>query len=131
MPVSFMLKVSMTTIVNPILQMFREALDAMYGDRIERVVLYGSQARGDARPDSDYDVAVFLKAFSDRWAELDRLARRASNFLMKPALSSMRNPTWPPRDAAAGQTKLHGVYAQHRWPAHGPEEIRHLQTTGY
>ena len=24
--------------------------------------------------DSDYDVAIFLKSLSDRWAELDRLA---------------------------------------------------------
>jgi predicted nucleotidyltransferase len=47
----------------------------MYGNQLERVVLFGSRARGDARPDSDYDVAVFLKALPDRWAELDRLAR--------------------------------------------------------
>lgn len=55
------------------LQRFRAALDACYGDRIARVVLYGSRARGDARPDSDYDIAVFLKNLSDRWAEIDRI----------------------------------------------------------
>jgi predicted nucleotidyltransferase len=33
----------------------------MYGERIERVVLFGSRARGDAHEDSDYDVAVFLR----------------------------------------------------------------------
>ncbi|HXO92171.1 MAG TPA: nucleotidyltransferase domain-containing protein [Stellaceae bacterium] len=33
---------------------FRAALDDIYGPRIERVVLFGSHARGDARPDSDY-----------------------------------------------------------------------------
>ncbi|WP_239992004.1 nucleotidyltransferase domain-containing protein [Rhodopila globiformis] len=33
-----------------------------------------ARARGDARPDSDYDVAVFLRSLSDRWAEFDRLA---------------------------------------------------------
>src|SRR5580658_8188138 len=58
---------------DPVLVRFRTALDEMYGDRIERVVLYGSRARGDARPDSDYDVAVFLKNFHDRWSEVDRL----------------------------------------------------------
>ena len=37
---------------DPILQRFRAALDALYGDRIERVVLFGSRARGEAREDS-------------------------------------------------------------------------------
>jgi predicted nucleotidyltransferase len=55
---------------DPILKRFRAALDEMYGDRLERVVLYGSRARGDARKDSDYDVAVFLKGFTNRWQEV-------------------------------------------------------------
>jgi len=67
---------------NPIvLSKFRAALDALYGDRIERVVLFGSRARGDAFPDSDYDVAVFLKDLSDRWAEADKIAWVASEVL--------------------------------------------------
>jgi uncharacterized protein len=59
---------------DPILKRFRAALDALYGDRIERVVLFGSRARGDAQEDSDYDVAVFLKDLTDRFAEMERLA---------------------------------------------------------
>ena len=59
--------------VDPILKRFRAALDALYGDRIERVVLFGSRARGDAGDESDYDVAVFLKDFADRWQEIDRI----------------------------------------------------------
>jgi predicted nucleotidyltransferase len=59
---------------DPILVRFRSALEALYGDRIERVVLFGSRARGDAHPESDYDVAVFLRNLADRWIEFDRLA---------------------------------------------------------
>ena len=59
---------------DPVLRRFRAALDAIYGDRIRRVVLFGSRARGDARADSDYDVAVFLDAVEDHWAERMRLA---------------------------------------------------------
>ena len=62
------------TNVDPVLQKLRAALADMYGDRIERVVLYGSRARGDARPDSDYDVAVFLQGVSSRWQEFRRMA---------------------------------------------------------
>jgi predicted nucleotidyltransferase len=62
------------TISDPVLVQFRESLDATYGDRVERVVLFGSRARGDAGPDSDYDIAVFLRGMQDRWAEFSRLA---------------------------------------------------------
>lgn len=61
--------------IDPVMTQFRTALDEVYGDRIERVVLFGSRARGDAVPDSDYDVAVFLKGMEDRWTEFDRLSR--------------------------------------------------------
>jgi uncharacterized protein len=64
----------MATIVDPILSRFRATLDEVYGERIERVVLFGSRARGDARPDSDYDVAVFLKDFESFGTEAGRLA---------------------------------------------------------
>jgi predicted nucleotidyltransferase len=59
---------------DPVLVRFRKALGEIYGDRLERVVLYGSRARGDARPDSDYDVAVFLRDMDNRDPELYRLA---------------------------------------------------------
>jgi predicted nucleotidyltransferase len=66
---------------DPILKRFRAALDEIYGERLERVVLFGSRARGDAREDSDYDVAVFLKDLTDRWPELDRLADLSTDIL--------------------------------------------------
>ena len=61
------------TAVDPILQKFRAALTELYGERIERVVLFGSRARGDAKADSDYDIALFLKGPTDTWQEIDRL----------------------------------------------------------
>lgn len=59
---------------DPVLIRFRAAIDRLYGGRVERVVLYGSRARGEAKPDSDYDIAVFLRDMPDRWQELDQLA---------------------------------------------------------
>lgn len=66
-------------LADPILARFRAALAAIYGERLERAVLFG--ARGEARPDSDYGVAVFLGGMPDRWAELDRLADLRVRFL--------------------------------------------------
>jgi uncharacterized protein len=60
---------------DPILQRFRAALDEMYGDRAERVGLYGSRVCGDTREDSDYDVAAFLRDYApDATTELYRPA---------------------------------------------------------
>jgi predicted nucleotidyltransferase len=66
---------------DPALPRFREALTAIYGDRLDRVVLFGSRARGDAHPDSDYDIAIFLKGFRDRWSEVDRLVPVVTDIL--------------------------------------------------
>lgn len=33
----------------------KQKLEDLYGDRLKRVIVYGSQARGEARPDSDVD----------------------------------------------------------------------------
>lgn len=66
---------------DPVLLRFRAALDAAYGDRIERVVLFGSRARGDARPDSDYDVAVFLRGFRSFGREIEPMASIGTEIL--------------------------------------------------
>jgi hypothetical protein len=42
----------MATIVDPVSSRLRAALDEVYGERIERVALFGSRARGEARLDS-------------------------------------------------------------------------------
>jgi predicted nucleotidyltransferase len=73
------MSVSVTT--DPVLVRSRKALDEIYGSRLDRVVLFASHARGDARPDSDYDVAVFLKDFHDRWSEVDRIVPVVTDIL--------------------------------------------------
>jgi predicted nucleotidyltransferase len=66
---------------NPVLRRFRAAVMEIYGDRIERVVLYGSRARGDDKPDSDYDIAVFIKDPSSFYDECGRLAAITTDIL--------------------------------------------------
>jgi predicted nucleotidyltransferase len=64
----------------------RQALEALvqrlyarYDGRIQSVVLFGSKARGDARPDSDIDVLVVLNSDEARLrSNVRRLAAQVS-----------------------------------------------------
>jgi predicted nucleotidyltransferase len=54
----------MQTLVNPaiesIVRDFKVALQGLYGDRLQEVVLYGSYARGDYDEESDIDLMIIL-----------------------------------------------------------------------
>lgn len=56
----------------PILESIRSVLEAVYGCRLRRIVLYGSEARGDNRADSDIDLLVLLDQVADYGEELRR-----------------------------------------------------------
>jgi len=47
-------------------------LSSAHGARLKGVVLYGSESRGDARPDSDIDLLVLLEGELDYGRELWR-----------------------------------------------------------
>ena len=57
-----------------ILAELRSHLEQIYGDRLTQMVLYGSQARGDAAPDSDIDVLVVLKGQVNPGEEIKRIS---------------------------------------------------------
>jgi predicted nucleotidyltransferase len=78
-----------SAIDDPIMKRFRAALDKLYGERIERVVLFGSRARGDVHEDSDYDIAVFLNDLTDRWLEVHRIIPIVTDILYGTKPSSM------------------------------------------
>jgi predicted nucleotidyltransferase len=51
------------------LEKLKRRLRRRFGDRLQRLVLFGSRARGDHRPESDADVAVVLRGrLADPWA---------------------------------------------------------------
>lgn len=66
-----------------IVKRFRTALDREYGGRLERVVLFGSRARGDAREDSDFDIAVFIQDAGSFDFETTRLADIGTGILFE------------------------------------------------
>jgi predicted nucleotidyltransferase len=50
-------------------------LRALYGPQLVRLVLFGSQARGDADEGSDIDVLVVLVGPVNAWNEIERTGR--------------------------------------------------------
>jgi len=58
--------------LHDILAELRRRFETLYGPRLVRMVLYGSQARGDAEPGSDIDVLVVLNGEVDPCREIDR-----------------------------------------------------------
>ncbi|MBI3376025.1 MAG: nucleotidyltransferase domain-containing protein [Betaproteobacteria bacterium] len=56
----------LTPLENALLAEFFERVHALAGARLERVVVFGSRARGGSRADSDLDVAVFVAGNEDR-----------------------------------------------------------------
>lgn len=48
-------------------------LRTLYGERLRRILLFGSWARGDAHPESDIDLLVVLDTVDSPWEELRRM----------------------------------------------------------
>jgi len=62
----------MTEGLAPTLKELRHRLAKLYNDRLVNLMLYGSQARGDAAPGSDVDVLVVLKGSVSPCEEIAR-----------------------------------------------------------
>ena len=96
---------------NDLLGRVESALRGVFGDRLRGVVLYGSEARGTARPDSDIDLLVLLDGPID--LAFDLLA--SHNVLYPMALELGRRISAKPVDADEYETVECPLYnAVHR-----------------
>jgi predicted nucleotidyltransferase len=69
--------------LSEILTELRRYLEALYSNRLFQVILYGSQARGDAQPDSDIDVLIVLKEPVDFVAEVENTSHFVTDLCLK------------------------------------------------
>ncbi|MBI2359031.1 MAG: nucleotidyltransferase domain-containing protein, partial [Deltaproteobacteria bacterium] len=44
-----------------VIQRFKERVTEALGDRLDKIILFGSRSRGDADEDSDFDFLVLVK----------------------------------------------------------------------
>ena len=61
--------------IKPILQKIKQSLIDLYQDKLEAIILYGSQARGDANEFSDIDILVILKYQINPYQEIDKTSQ--------------------------------------------------------
>ena len=66
-----------------ILGEFRGQLESLYGTRLVRMVLFGSQARGESEPGSDIDVLVILDGTVDPGEEIAKTGTITSGVSLK------------------------------------------------
>lgn len=65
----------MTASTNIMLGQYVEEVKKIYGERLKSVILYGSYARGDFKPNSDIDIMILVDLAD---SELEKYSRQLS-----------------------------------------------------
>ncbi len=98
---------------DPVLTRFRSAVSGIFDGRIERLVLFGSRARGEGHADSDYDVAIFLKDFTDRRQEVRRMVPLVTDIVEETGAVihplPFRAGAWQERTPLMHEIRLDGI----------------------
>lgn len=50
----------MSKLMQDLIEEYEEAIKKIYGSHVRQIILYGSYARGDFRPDSDVDIMILV-----------------------------------------------------------------------
>lgn len=67
--------VTLNASTQSLLAQLHSHLKTLYGKRLYQVMLFGSHARGDARPDSDVDVLVVLTGAVNPGREISNISK--------------------------------------------------------
>ncbi|USR91408.1 nucleotidyltransferase domain-containing protein [Phormidium yuhuli AB48] len=73
----------MKTPLNIVLDQIYQGLKNIYNQQLDQVVLYGSQARGDAEPDSDIDILIVLRQEFSYSKESNKISKLIANLSLE------------------------------------------------
>ena len=81
-----------------LIEQYVEAIKKIYGSHVRQIILYGSYARGDFRPDSDVDIMILvdlseeeMDAYSDALAEVGFEYNVQYNIWMMPVVKNKQH----------------------------------------
>jgi uncharacterized protein len=84
--------------IQKLLAELKKGLKKLYGNRLTRLYLYGSYARGDQREGSDLDILVVLTDFERAPVELERtddlMGELSLKYLITISPAFMREKDW-------------------------------------
>lgn len=63
----------MSTILNELLKKYVDDVHGLYGSRLKTIILYGSYARGDFKPNSDIDIMILVDLTDEEIRKKGRL----------------------------------------------------------
>jgi predicted nucleotidyltransferase len=82
----------MTKPLMQVISIFKNRIIDAYGSRFDRLILYGSYARGSAKPDSDVDILVVLTDIESAFTEVDKLNELKYPLLLEHDIFISANP---------------------------------------
>lgn len=77
----------------PVVLQFKEELKTHYGNRLNKLILYGSYARGSQWKESDIDLLVVLNDINSEIEEIKKLAELKIDLMLKYDIYISPNPT--------------------------------------
>ena len=98
--------------IQVLLRKLKNGLVEIYGDQLNAVYLYGSYARGEARPSSDVDVMIVLSDYQSYGKEIDRTGELVSQLSLEYGLSISRVITKEIQWQKAATPLLRNVHAE-------------------
>ncbi len=85
----------MSQSMRTLMEQYIEQVQGIYGSHLRKVILYGSYARGDSKPDSDVDLMILidmsdmeLKAYSQKLSYMTYDFNMDNNLEIKPIAKS-------------------------------------------